>query len=346
MLAGKDWESLLDGAPKFLRLESPGRNWLVEQLLLLRGASVQDEESERGWRGMSAQEIRAVSNVPGRVLPMRQWFLGWRSILQELSTWAMNKRFASRWVCPPEDVIQMFDKVACQRALEDASIVVPPSLGCPRNFDELWELMQKTARRRVFLKPCHGSSASGVVAVESNAAQFQAFSTLEVVDRDGKRELFNSRRIHVYRGAEDVRRVVDAACAERCLAQLWVPKAGMHGKPFDLRVVVIGGRARHVMVRLGDGPMTNSQLLGGKGDEDMLRRRMGDDAWSRMLSLCEETMIKCFPHSLYAGLDVLIEPNFQTARILEVNAFGDLLPRTLCEGRDTYTWEIEEAMRR
>ena len=56
-------------------------------------------------------------------------------------------------------------------------------------------------------------------------------------------------------------------------------------------------------------------------------------------------MAKCFPRSLYAGLDVVIEPDFQTARILEVNAFGDLLPRTLYEGRDTYSWEVGEALR-
>jgi hypothetical protein len=158
--------------------------------------------------------------------------------------------------------------------------------------------------------------------------------------------LFNRRRIQLYRGLKDVREVVNAACGERCLAQVWVPKAGMSGRAFDLRVVVIAGRARHVMVRLGRGPITNSQLLGGKGDEQTLHRRMGEEAWSRMLSLCEETMTKCFPRSLYAGLDVLIEPDFQTARILEVNAFGDLLPRTLCEGRDTYTWEILELVER
>jgi hypothetical protein len=62
--------------------------------------------------------------------------------------------------------------------------------------------------------------------------------------------------------------------------------------------------------------------------------------------MCEEAMAKCFPDCLYAGFDVLIEPDFRTAWILEVNAFGDLLPRTLHEGRDTYEWEIEAALQR
>lgn len=207
-------------------------------------------------------------------------------------------------------------------------------------------MMRQAGRRRVFLKPCHGSSASGVVALEASRTDIQAFSTLELVDAPEGLRLYNRRRIQVRRGAAAVRPLVDAVCGQRCLAQVWVPKAGLAGSPFDVRVVVIGRRARHVMLRLGRGPMTNSQLLGGKGDVESLRQRMGEAAWLNMLNLCEEAMAKAFPRSLYAGFDVLLEPNFRTARILEVNAFGDLLPRTLHEGRDTYTWEVEEALKR
>ena len=73
---------------------------------------------------------------------------------------------------------------------------------------------------------------------------------------------------------------------------------------------------------------------------------MGEEAWSGLLTSCEQAMEKCFPRSLYAGFDVLLEPDFRTSWILEVNAFGDLLPRTLHQGRDTYAWEIDEALRR
>lgn len=340
------WEKQLDGDPKFLRLESPGRNWKVEQLLLLRGGTIVDEEAASGWRRLPEKAIASLTNDPGRVLPMRQWFLGWRYTLQQLSAWTDQRGFSSRWLCPPEDAICMFDKFACQRKLESAGIATAPSLGIPRNFDELWESMRQTGRRRVFLKPCHGSSASGVVALESGRNEIQAFSTLEVSEAADGVRLYNRRRIHVWRGAAEVRRLVDEVCGERCLAQVWVPKAGISGRAFDLRVVVIGGQARHVMVRLGRGPITNSQLLGGKGDVELLRRRMGDEALPGIFQLCETAIARCFPRSLYAGFDVLIEPDFQTSRILEVNAFGDLLPGNLYEGRDTYTWEVEEALRR
>ena len=345
-LEGSPWEKYLAYPPRFLRLESPGRNWNVEKQLLLRGASLEDEEVQIRWRRMSVGNVTALSHDPGRVLPMRQWFLAWRHLLNELSAWALGKSLVSRWLCPPEDVICMFDKVACQHRLENAKISVPPALGLPRNFDELWQLMRGRGINRIFLKPCHGSSASGVVALESSGYKIQAFSTLELVETTDGLRLYNRRRIHTYRGAAEVIRLVDAVCAERCLAQAWIPKAGMFGRPFDLRVVVIGGRARHVMMRLGRGPITNSQLLGGKGDVGGLRLRMGDEAWRGMLKLCEDTMIKCFPRSLYAGLDVLIEPDFQTTRILEVTVFGDLLPGVLYEDRDTYAWEVQEALHR
>jgi hypothetical protein len=286
VLDGSAWQSKFEAAPRHLRLESPGRNWRVEQQLLMRGASVEDEETARGWRSLPAEQISALDIDSGRVLPMRQWFIGWRAALQELSRWTQEGGWSSHWLCPPEEVICMFDKWACQGKLEKAGLAVPPSLGVPRNFEELWETMRQAGRRRVFLKPCHGSSASGVVALESSRTDVQAFSTLELVDTEDGLRLYNQRQIRTWRGAAEVRRLVDAVCAERCLVQAWIPKAGLFGRPFDVRVVVIGGRARNVMVRLGRGPITNSQLLGGKGDVETLRRRMGDAAWTGMLSLC------------------------------------------------------------
>ncbi len=346
VLEGRPWEELLQQRPNYLRLESPGRNWTIEQQLLVRGADLADEESANGWRRLPAAAASALANDPGRLLPLRQWFLAWRRILLGLADWAKRLGLDSNWLCPPADVICQFDKPACQKELEKAGLPVPPALGVPRNFDELWEMMRQSGTRRIFLKPAHGSSASGVVAFESRRTDLQAFSTVSMISSSDGTRLYNQRRIQTYRGAQAVRQLVDAVCAERCLAQVWIPKAGLSGGPFDLRVVVIGGRARQVMVRLGKGPMTNSQLLGGKGEVAVVRERMGPEAWERMLALGEQAMTKCFPASLYAGLDILVEPDFRTARILEINSFGDLLPRLLHEGRDTYTWEVEAAVRR
>src|SRR6476661_2707141 len=45
-----DWEKRTQELPRFLRLESPGRNWNVERQLLLQGAAMEDEEHDREWR--------------------------------------------------------------------------------------------------------------------------------------------------------------------------------------------------------------------------------------------------------------------------------------------------------
>ena len=298
------------------------------------------------WSAIPSDTLKGLANDPGRVLPMRQWFLGWRQTLQDLDSWAKLRGFSARWSCPPKDVILMFDKSACHEKFEAAGVATPPSLGISLNFDDLWERIRRSGRNRIFLKPCHGSAASGVVALEASRQDIQAFSTIEMVQASDGLRLYNRRRIQTFRGAGPVRRLVDAVCHERCLAQVWIPKAGIYGRPFDLRVLVIGGQARHVMLRLGRGPMTNSQLLGGKGEIAPLRSKIGEAAWYRMLQTCELAMQKCFPDSLYAGFDVLIEPDFRTAWILEANAFGDLLPRILHQGRDSYEWEVEEALRR
>ena len=338
----KDWEVPL----RFLRLESPGRNWAVEKQLLLWGTQVQDEEAHLGWRTVSPANLASLQMDHGLITPLRQWFLGWRKVLRELDAWSRQNGMSQNWISQPEHVICMFDKAATQVALETHAFPVPPTLGIPAGFDQLWELMKAAAVRRVFLKPCHGSSASGVVAVESSNRQIQAFTTVEPIYSTNHVRLYNHRRIRTCHGTAAVRDLVDSVCRERCIAQVWVPKAGIQGKPFDLRVVVIGGRARHVMVRLGHGPITNSQLLGGKGETTLLRKRIGEEQWDRILTLCEQALAICFPGTLYAGFDVLIEPNFRTPRIIEVNAFGDLLPRLLHEGRSTYEWEVLSALQR
>src|SRR5688572_25940735 len=85
VLEHRNWESLLNPAPRFLRLESPGRNWWVERELLNWGAAIQDEESTRPWRRLPAEEVGQLENDPGRIHPMRQLFLGWRAVLRKVS---------------------------------------------------------------------------------------------------------------------------------------------------------------------------------------------------------------------------------------------------------------------
>jgi hypothetical protein len=64
--------------------------------------------------------------------------------------------------------------------------------------------------------------------------------------------------------------------------------------------------------------------------------------WNMVTALCEQAAW-VFPDALYVGWDVLITPGFRGAYILEGNAFGDLLPGVLHDGRSTYAQLIESA---
>jgi D-alanine-D-alanine ligase-like ATP-grasp enzyme len=44
----------------------------------------------------------------------------------------------------------------------------------------------------------------------------------------------------------------------------------------------------------------------------------------------------CFPHSLYAGVDILLDARGR-AYVGEINAFGDLLPGVLHQSKDAYS---------
>jgi glutathione synthase/RimK-type ligase-like ATP-grasp enzyme len=239
----------------------------------------------------------------------------------------------------------MFDKTACSALLSASGCPIPESLGTPSGFDELMSLMDARKQPRLFLKLCHGSSASGAVALERSGALIQGFSTTRLIDSaEGGIKLYNERKVIRYDSLHDLRKLIDALCKQRALAEAWIPKAGIQQRRFDVRVVVIGRKARHVVARLSRTPFTNLQLGGTRMDSASLRQHLGDAAYEKILHAAEDAM-RAFPQCLFAGVDVALESNLRRAHVLEVNAFGDLLSGLLHEGRDTYTWEVEEMLR-
>jgi glutathione synthase/RimK-type ligase-like ATP-grasp enzyme len=48
--------------------------------------------------------------------------------------------------------------------------------------------------------------------------------------------------------------------------------------------------------------------------------------------------------TFHLGVDLMFEPGFRGHRILEANAFGDLLPRLARDGVDVHGWQIRRAV--
>ncbi|MCI0458119.1 MAG: STM4014 family protein [Gemmataceae bacterium] len=343
------WADLLAGRVRLaevvrrgnvVRIESPGQDFEVEQLLLAEGATPAAAE-ESPFLGK--RELRRLAFDKGRILHPRQWYLGFRRVLRRLA-----RQLAA---CPPHglmshpgDAERMFDKILCHELCSAAEVPVPAGLGPVRCYDELRERMRQAGRYRVFVKLAHGSSASGVVAYQTAGARELATTTVEMARADGELRLYNSRKLRRYEVHAEVRELIDTLGRERVHVEEWLPKAGQDECVFDLRVMVIGGTTRHVVVRLSQGPMTNLHLKNRRGDFAPLLRRMGEQTWAAARQTCERAA-SLFPRSLHVGVDLLLTPGYRRHAVLEVNAFGDLLPGVLCDGQDTYEAEIEECRR-
>ncbi len=232
----------------------------------------------------------------------------------------------------------MFDKRACHTLLKEQSIAVPASLGPIYSYDELRTVMQEKRCSQVFVKLAHGSSASGVVAYRCRGAHQQAITTTQMVYGINGTRLYNSRKIQVYEQHAVIARLINALCEQRVQVEQWIPKAGYKNQTFDLRVVTVEGQVCHSIARLSHSPLTNLHLLNARESTENIRERLGETVWERAMADCQRAA-QLF-RSLYSGIDLLFTADMRHHAIIEMNAFGDLLPSLLHNGQDTYTAEI------
>lgn len=315
-----------------LRIESPGENFEVEKHLIARGAGAGEN------RGAYLPAPAALQLAPdhGRIRLLRQWYLGFRALLDEWEGVLGNNPGVVP-LNPPAAIALMFDKVACQGRLHDHGVAVPRSLRGVTGYDALRErLAAGEAHGRVFVKPAHGSSASGVVAYRVGKRREEAVTSVELVREGGEVKLYNSLKVCRYADPRDIALILDYIIGEGAIVEEWIPKATLGGLAFDVRVVVVGGQARHVLPRLSPGPLTNLHLGNRRGEAGALAQRLGPGPYARLLRTAADAA-GAIPGAFYAGVDLLIPAGLGNPRVLEVNAFGDLLPNLLHAGEDTYT---------
>ena len=113
-----------------------------------------------------------------------------------------------------------------------------------------------------------------------------------------------------------------------------------NGRPFDLRVVTIGGRAHHVVGRAHSSPFTNLNLDAERLSRECVAELLGD-AWPEALNLAEQAAA-ALPGAYVLGVDLVVRPCRKRFAILEANAFGDYLPRLEFNGESTYDAALRE----
>lgn len=230
-----------------------------------------------------------------------------------------------------DEVLTLMDKRACHARLQNAGVPVPPALASVTSMAEL----EDCGWNRVFVKIRHGSSASGVLAVSLGRGRATAVGPIEVADGT----LFNSLRIRRFHSREDVAYVVDTLAREGLHVERWVPKAQLRGRPVDLRVLCVAGRATHVVGRAGRGPMTNLHLASIRIAVPDLQALLGV-GFDAAVDAAERAA-QCFPGCLHVGVDVGVDLHGR-AWVFEANAFGDLLPGVpRLDGRPGSTYDAE-----
>ncbi|WP_394814825.1 STM4014 family protein [Streptomyces millisiae] len=314
-----EWRDVLrDGGHDFaadevVRLDSPGENAEVDRLL--RG--VDEPTRVEGSATWYARFLTAVGSLRGGVR-----------------------------LDDPTELAVLFDKRRCHARLAAAGVPVPPSPTSGgawpvRGWEDVRAAMREHRMPRVFVKPAHGSSGSGILAVEAGAGRLHATTPVEVAP--GGR-LHNSLRVRRLTDERTVAGIVDALAPDGLHVERWLPKAALAGRSADLRVLVVAGRATHAVVRTSRFPLTNLHLGGVRGDLAAAKAAAGD-RWAAALEICERAAA-CFPGTLCVGVDLLPATGWRRFAVGEVNAFGDLLPGLLglpgggAEELDTYAAQL------
>lgn len=318
-----------------VRIESPGEDETVTRHLIARGAASMTGSAEK----IGVAEALALETDLGRIRFLRQWYLGYQSLLNQIQPMLEGVAIHNH----PDDIQLMFDKPACQQHLADNGIPVPPMLSDLESFAELLATLSEQKWSRVFVKPAHGSSASGVVAFYFDGDCMRAVTPIEMVRSNGEVCLYNNLRLTTYREHEDIEWIVNFLIHEGAQIERWLPKAGLQGRTFDLRILVIAGKACHVVMRTSQSPITNLHLGNQRGDLDLLRQRLSDSAWQDICQVAEQAAA-VVKKSLYVGVDLMLHPGNRNPTVLELNAFGDLLPNVLFNAESTYEAEIRASL--
>jgi len=309
-----------------VKIDSCGENAAVIERLIHRGGGPERAQLEFG-----------------EILYQKEAHRGFCSVLNDMAAFELPLTNA------PSDIQVMFDKWRSHERFLAGGVPRPATRYVDGSVEEFRRMMVAEGLHRVFLKPLHGSSASGVCAYRCKASangelpeREQLIAPIQLRVRNGKVQLFNSLRITSYTDPNDIQLILERLLPHGMVCETWLRKAWLDGQSFDLRIVTIDGEARHLVVRQSRHAMTNLHLGNDRGDAQSLVDTFGHDTVHACKRAAEQAAA-CFPDSLITGVDVTLTQRREIF-VLEINAFGDLLPGILSHGQSTYEACVE-AMR-
>ncbi|MCB9675807.1 MAG: STM4014 family protein [Alphaproteobacteria bacterium] len=227
---------------------------------------------------------------------------------------------------PASDIAVLGDKALTQARLAAHGVPTPAPV-------ELAEADRPDVP--VMVKLRWGSAAAGIVSIHRMNGRPEGFTTM-TPEAGG---WYSSRRVRRVAGPA-LRAPVAWLVEEGAHAEAWHAKDRIDGQPYDLRVLAIDGRPAHVVGRASTGPhpFTNLHLGGRRIPFEVVRAHLGPERTERVLDVSRRAAA-CFPACRVLGLDVMWTA--EGPRVIEANAFGDLLNDVLWEGLNP--WEAQLA---
>ncbi len=321
--------------PAVVRLESPGKDVHVTQLMLAAGARDDPNEPPRDWGALDLPH--GVLVRPGL------WFRGFAWVLRGLERSFDARPHLTPTACPLA-VAEMFDKNATLAKLRAAGVPVPdwlPPDRFPAGANAFHHAVRASGWPVVYTKLNTGASAVGlVVSYYPHNRVSWGLTTLFAAGG----EFFSTRHL----------RRVDSFGHDACFRFLFregatvqrgIPLVQVHGENFDVRVVCVHGAPVATICRVSPHPVTNLHLGGRRGDPAACRAAVGSRAWLDGLDLAAAAA-GCFDATI-AGVDILFERGSGRPYVLEVNAFGDFFPGWVdARGRSVHALEFGATARR
>jgi hypothetical protein len=325
----------LPDSEALVRIDSAGESWEVEKALLKRGAP---DARAAGCSRLEPERVDALAYDHGRILCPRQHHLGFLKALAELEA-LFAERPRWRVLQSPASIAELFDKRVTSRRYAALGVPVPEPLEGVTDAESLRARMREQDCREVFVKLSCGSSASCLAIYRRGRVRDTLVTTIEQATTGWYNSL-KPRRIDEPARVDEV---LEFLLAEGSQVEHAIPKARLGGDYFDCRVLMVRGEPAFTVVRQSRHPITNLHLGGWRGDLEELRAAAPANEWEDAMESCRKV---ARAHAcLHVGIDLMFEEFFTGHRVLEANAFGDLLPNLRRDGLTVYAWEIREALR-
>ena len=279
---------------------------------------------------------KQLSILEGEIYPNPYWYKGWQLLLKKIDAFVANNP-NSRFLNTSEGILLSFHKLKCQYYLQTKGI------SCPKiivdkviDYNGVVTILKEKKIQQVFIKPYHGSSASGVMALKVGGKNQVLYTS--VLLKNGK--LYNSLKMQQYRDKKQIERIINAMVPAGLMVEEWIPKKKYSGKSVDFRFLVINGEVTLSVPRMSNHYITNLHLGNEKGNSEEVINDWGAEIIEEASKLASKAVSE-INGLFYAGVDVAISKNGKPY-ILEVNAFGDLLLGITNNGKNAYELELEQ----